>query len=692
MPAVVLFGVAVCFIAALVIADPGRHRRQVTMILGSAVLAASAIAVGYIGPGSVAASVALLALIFASFATRRWGLRAGELTMLATMGWYFGGNFGSTSDRWGWYLLAVVVAIGWLAVWQFVILSYRPERSLEAAVGSFARLSSDLVLTVDEALWSSRDVDRSDHGDRLASKARQIEMTRKVIEGQFPGVLAPRGWTPPRVERLHLGLLEVEGGLAQLVRAMGGDGFRDVPHNVAASSSRLLQTLATWLSAPGGEAAETFDRDVAALRRLAASDEYVSVVSADEPATAPDWLASVVRTARGCARVARAIDQIRQAHDESVQEAAGTPPRPADVHRIAAATVSIGSRYKVHPTTALGFQAVVATGSAMIVAVLFGLDHANWVFWSAFVVVAGSAGESLRRVSFRVLGTLTGTAAGALVVVAVSDTVPVVVLIAAASIFFAVFSSSASYTAMVFWLSLGTVAIFAKLGMSTGDLVVQRPASAAIGAGIAAIVALVVAPVRVTAQYRQHVARLMIAVTDAVALWVDVAVTHTDRAPAEQATGVVRARHDQVQRLLPGVAFESNPLVQARSSLSSQSTYLSALLAALDQLTEVAADEAGRPLGEHRLAVLAVSDRTQGNLRAITSVLQGGEGTISPSVTDLIGAGAATRSRPSASTSTPRHELLWAMVDLHTAVVELAEELDVPTRAAPTAAMTPNER
>jgi uncharacterized membrane protein YccC len=424
------------------------------------------------------------------------------------------------------------------------------------------------------------------------------------------------------------------------------------------------------------------------------------VGSLDGTADAPDWVGAVVRTSRGCARVARAIEQVRQIHDESLKAAVDAPPRAGDGHRIAPATLSVGPRFGVHPTTALGVQAVVATGLAMIVAILFGLDHANWVFWSAFVVIAGSAGESLRRVSFRVLGTLTGTTVGALAVVAVPDTAPVVAVIAATSIFFAIFSSSASYVAMVFWVSLGTVAVFARLGMNTVDLVVQRPASAAIGAGIAAIVALVVVPVRVTPQYRRHVALLTVAVADAVARWVDVADGRAERAPADDASGAVRARYEQVQRLLPGVAFESNPLLQARSSLSSQSIYLNALVAALDRLTEVVIDEAERPLRGRHAAVLAVSDRTQASLRAISAVLQGGEGAVSSSLADLIGTDASVFSAaaatdndvapglaeaPTAATPMPqgRHEILWALVDLHTAVVELAVELDVPTEPDP---------
>jgi hypothetical protein len=159
---------------------------------------------------------------------------------------------------------------------------------------------------------------------------------------------------------------------------------------------------------------------------------------------------------------------------------------------------------------------------------------------------------------------------------------------------------------MVFWLSLGAVVIFAALGRSATDLLVQRPATAAIGAGIAAITALVVVPVRVTTRYRSSVANLTLVMADATARWVSVATTDADRGPADRASTLVRRRYHELRQLLPGVAFETNPLVQARSSLSSQSTYLTGLVAAFHVVSDAAVDDSESLRGERRAAVLGV--------------------------------------------------------------------------------------
>jgi hypothetical protein len=84
------------------------------------------------------------------------------------------------------------------------------------------------------------------------------------------------------------------------------------------------------------------------------------------------------------------------------------------------------------------------------------------------------------------------------------------------------------------------------------------------------------------------------------------------------------------------VAFETNPLVQARSSLSSQSTYLTGLVAAFHVVSDAAVDDSESLRGERRAAVLAVSDRVESNLRAMTAALQGADDAVVPSLADLI--------------------------------------------------------
>ncbi len=310
----------------------------------------------------------------------------------------------------------------------------------------------------------------------------------------------------------------------------------------------------------------------------------------------------------------------------------------------------------------------------MAVAAALDLRHPSWVFWSAFVVIAGSAGESLRRVAYRVFGTVAGTTAGVLAIVATPDSVSVSVVLTVVAVFLAIFFAPTSYSAMVFWLSFAVVVVFAHLGAKASDLLVQRPATAALGAAIAAVVALVIIPVRVTGRYRQQLARMLDLTAPAVDAWVEVAAGRADRGPADRATTAVQEAYEVVQRLLPSVAFESNPLVQSRSSLTGQATLLAAVSAALDHLAEVALDEAEHPADTARPLAQEVSTRIRDALTATASVLRGGTATVTSSLADLAH---EAEPRP-VDAPAGRATLLMALVDLQGAVVELAGASGVP--------------
>ncbi len=153
--AAVLFGVVACFVVSIVIADPRRRDRLVTTALGAALSIVMVVLAAYTSHVPFVQKLLLLVLVFVSFAARRFGLRAGELAMLAVMTLYFATSSAVSPGNIGWFAFATTVGVLWLAVWQYVLIPYDPRRSLEQAATAFYRRAGELVGDVGTRVASS---------------------------------------------------------------------------------------------------------------------------------------------------------------------------------------------------------------------------------------------------------------------------------------------------------------------------------------------------------------------------------------------------------------------------------------------------------------------------------------------------------------------------------------------------------
>ena len=170
----------------------------------------------------------LLALIFASYAVRQRGLRPGELVLVLTMSLYFAEGSGVAWGNLAWFLFAAAAGLLSLWLWQFVLLPYDPRRSLRNSVQAFYRRAAALVGAVDAGLAAapaSTQAAATAAEKDLARRLRQVKLSRRVIEEQFPGALAPGGWSKAQLSQLQLALFNTEQGLARLV-----EGANDPSH------------------------------------------------------------------------------------------------------------------------------------------------------------------------------------------------------------------------------------------------------------------------------------------------------------------------------------------------------------------------------------------------------------------------------------------------------------------------------
>ena len=122
VPSVGLFGALICFLAFLVINDPRPADRRFTTLLAIFPIAVAIILASLLVDLLWIRIFVLLALLFASFYVRRYGLRSLELSLLAALGYYYASLIGVRPNMLVVLLLGVVVGLSCAFVFQFVIL------------------------------------------------------------------------------------------------------------------------------------------------------------------------------------------------------------------------------------------------------------------------------------------------------------------------------------------------------------------------------------------------------------------------------------------------------------------------------------------------------------------------------------------------------------------------------------------
>lgn len=191
--------------------------------------------------------------------------------------------------------------------------------------------------------------------------------------------------------------------------------------------------------------------------------------------------------------VARSVQQLREHLDEG-DPATGAIPVAADP---VIETSSQTTPSRLSPTTVLAVQAVVASVSAGLIALWVGIEQSRVVAYTAFLVIAASAGTSIRRAWTRVVATALGATAGVLIAATVPRNPACIGAVFAVGVFCTVFTAPVSNAAMVFWLSIATVPLAATEGLYL-DLVKDKTLAALIAGCVTAVVVLTVVPIRLS--------------------------------------------------------------------------------------------------------------------------------------------------------------------------------------------------
>jgi hypothetical protein len=689
----VVYGVLAAFICALVVTDPRRRDRAISLTWSVPALAVAASLAALSEPIRLLPSLVLLVLIFLAFAARRAGLRAGELAVVTTMGTYFASSVGPSLADVPWLAAAAGVGVAWLALWELALLPYDPVRSIRRAARAYAARVATVVSGV-AALLAVPDGENtgeparagaSDAAGRLARELRLAQLTRRVIEAQFPGARAPGGWSSKELTRLQVALYEAELGAGQMM-----EGCAD-PGALVSMPTPIRVALATTLGAIAEALGDVLDErrmEVLAERadelrdRVGEAVDEVRNTDAAGQAAPPEWVVAGLRIANGGRRVARAIAAVRalgaiesnRAEPGRGETAAAlalapagpstaSPDTPGTASAMVPAPVRLGP-LSLHLTTALGLQAVLATGLSMALAWLAGVEHPNWVFWTSFVVIAGSLDESLRRMLHRVAGTVAGVLLGVAVATLLPDGLGWVVAGASVAIFLAIYAAPVSHASFVLWLNVAFVLVYASPEGRMVDVLVERPLMTVVGASVAALIVMRVLPIRRSGQYAAALRAFLASVRDAVRQWTEGAGLVTGSAPL----AAIDAAYRRVEAFA-GTRELAAPFRTGSQSSDTSETEVAALVVAVTRLGSVVELE---PAAARRPLPAAVGARIGLNLDA-TMALAGGTGaTLVPTLDDLLG---SVRSEGASSGPRAGGSVLAALADVHACVIRLGATL-----------------
>ena len=511
---ITLFAAGAAFEGALLAPDPQPRDRLRTIGWAAIVCAVAVVATVHLTLlAPLLAAGLLVLLMFLSFALRSWNLRVASLALIGAITVYITGGGHITTDRLGWFALSAAVGFGWLALWEHLILPDDPIGSLQLSIQAFARRSADTVAGVVDLTDAARDGTPSP-GKMLRARLEQVRTCRSAIERQIPGAVV-HGLSEVDAQQLKVAVHSAHKALEDMITLVDQpDWMRSLPEAFAGSIITSLEALVVALRGKLDDDSRDIATQEAQTLRGHIHDALAQTEETDAAPFEPTTLLAAATLLGDGETVAESITQTMALASSLAKN--GGRPQAKSADATPAAPDAHAVRRHLSPTMALAIQGVVAAVAAGGVAALVGNDQRLVVAWTAFVIIAGSAGMSTRRAMVRIPATVLGAVSGVLIAATVPDTVGWTVAVVAVGVFFTIVTAPVSYPAMVFWMGIAFVPLFATEGRYL-DLVIDKGVAALIGGCVAAVVALTVAPIRASHEVRPAVVEYLSALDAALA-------------------------------------------------------------------------------------------------------------------------------------------------------------------------------
>lgn len=669
-PPIALFGVLSGIIFLLFIIDLKPSDRRLSLWLAPIPFAGAVILASALTGNFWLNNLILLFLFFFSYFFRRFGTRAGELALVTTVGFYIGFLLHLPQAIFPLFLASVFTSVVIVYLWQFVLLPYNPANSLQRSVIAFYHnVARTIAITRQGLVVSQAD---TQYSKRLQGYLRDVHINRRIIEGLFSATVSPTLWSQSRLDHLQEEMFKTERGLELLIEAaiQLNKYMSEMPTDV---SHTLIEGLTVLEDhhlemASGGDQLKLVEVGEALQLQLKSSLE-------GKPSA--EWAFSLLRIGIAMHQLAHSIENIRTIEKDWNESALDTHPTERK-----SAIKKMG--FVIHPTSILGIQAVLATGLAMLAAYLLNFDQPNLVYWTAFVVIAGSTGESLRRMTLRIIGVIAGTVFGVFLAILLPDNLTLVVLAVTICLFMTVYTITTSYVWMVFWLNIAIMLVITTLGGPALELLVVRPISTLLGAAIAALVVVFVLPIHVQKRFTTALLGFLTAVDRYIEIYVSSLLDPSEVRNLRAEELNLDSSYKELELTLPAVTYEYNPLSRSQSRYASQATSLAVVKS---YVTHLDADVGAEPgvLADSMQSDLirGVQSQLHANVIALNNYLALGQGEGMRSLSEL-----RKHSMPevtleqiltaeAGSVEAVRNRAIYYIIRIHDSIFQIASGLGV---------------
>lgn len=596
--AAIVYALLTGFISFMTVGDSFVSARKRTLLLALIPFAVAPVVAGMVGTNYFVDAILLLALMFFSYYLRRYGMRVTELALCTVFAFYFSLIFGATFATSIWFAVGGIVGVLSAYLWQFFIRPYNPEEYLRRSLRGFDHNVLMLVKDIRQQLAPSAE------GNQEASSPEQIQETkaalarvqqsRQVIEQYLVAVTSLKNFPEGKITQLRLQLFNIEQGLQRLTtgseKAIQQPGL--LPPSILAVVNQLLAILSSWLERTRTAIENPQEAMTAEIAKLVIVQERLKdeLKQLQDRTMAEALLPPLWQIATGTIQILRAVGNIRELIAQARKESENAP-ETATVARSTAPVLPPPSSdtpwwQRFHPTTKLGVQAVVATSVAMLISLIFGLDHPNWAFWTAFIVIAGSTGESLRKIVYRVVGTFCGALIGTILAIALPPHILVIILIAIFCLFLALYTRIINYAWMVFWITIFVALLYELKGETANVILITRPVNTLIGATIAVLTVWYVFPLHAGQRFHMGLALYIKNVEQYISTLVANWLGQETAMPLDDTKVHMEDSYEKLSQAFPALAFEYNPVSQARSPLTNQTTIVTSIHNEIAHLSE----------------------------------------------------------------------------------------------------------